>query len=287
MVGKKGELLAQQDVATLVQAGEFFGLLWNGVSEGLVAEISGINPQFHPDSFREANVARGKVAGWRELSQRMIQDPKSLTLRSCDVARFERDVATNLADGSGGTLSFKVNYSVIGVIADGKPERHRFPQSPEEGVPQLEVHLSELYRNSEREILAAMAGIRESQADRGLTASAERVAGSVDGLEAEMFFSGQIAARKLSLMGKTTWYDLRHQAMRTWDLAGFEVTQALASGVCPIDVRQRIEFGRLDDQTGIHPAAYDHNLLETATPALFAAVEPFAKRVTRTAQKGK
>ena len=88
-------------------------------------------------------------------------------------------------------------------------------------------------------------------------------------------------------MGKTTWYDLRNQAMRTWDLAGFVVTQALASDVCPIDVMQRIKLGRLDDQTGIHPAAYDHSLLETAAPALFTAVEPFAKRVTRIAQKGK
>lgn len=286
MARRKGEPLVVEE-AVIDKAGEFFGLLWNGVSESLETEISGINPELHPDSFREANVARAKVAGWKELSQRIIRDPKSLTLRSCDVARSERDIATNLADGSGGTLSFSVKYSVIGVIADGKPERHRFPQSPEEGVPQLQVHLSELYRNSEREILAVMTGTRESQIDRGFTAPAERVAGSTDGLEAEIFFSGQIAARKLSLMGKTTWYDLRNQAMRTWDLAGFEIIEAIASGVCPTNVNQRIKLGRLDDQTGIHPAAYDHSLLKIAAPALFAAVEPFAKRVTRIAQKGK
>lgn len=286
MARRKGEQLVVEE-AVMDQAGEFFGLLWNGVSESLEAQISGINPELRPDSFREANVAKAKVAGWKELSQRMIQDPKSLTLRSCDVARSERDIATNLADGSGGTLSFSVKYSVIGVIADGKPERYRFPQSPEEGVPQLEVHLSELYRNSEREILAAMAGMRESQTDRGFTASAERVAGSADGLEAEIFFSGQIAARKFSLMGKTTWYDLRNQTIRTWDLAGFEIIEAMASGVCPTNVKQRIKLGRLDDQTVIHPAAYDHSLLEIATPALFTTVEPFAKRVARVAQKGK
>jgi hypothetical protein len=285
MARRKGELLV--DEAVQAQAGEFIGLLWEGVSESLGTKISGINLELHPDSFREANVATTKIAGWKELSQRMIRDPKSLTLRSCDVARSERNIATNLVDGSGGTLSFSVKYSVIGVIADGKPERHRFPQSPEEGVPQLEVHLSELYRNSEREILAAMAGMRESQTDRGFTASAERVAGSTDGLEAEIFFSGQIAARKLSLMGKTTWYDLRNQAMRTWNLAGFEITEAMASGVCPIDVKQRIKLGRLDDQTKIHPAAYDHSFLKIAAPALFAAVEPFARRVARIAQKGK
>lgn len=285
MARRKGELLL--DEAVQDQAEDFLELLWNGISEGLSTEISRMNSVLHLDSFREANVARDKVGCWKELSQKMISDPKSLTLRSCDVARSERSVATNLADGSGGTLSFSVKHSVIGAIADSKPERHRFPQSPEEGVPQLEVHLSELYNSSRAEILAAISGTRESQADVGLTSSAEKNAGMVNDLEMEVFLTGRIAAWKFSLMGKTTWYDLRSQTIRTWDLAGFEVIEALASGVCPIDVKQRIKLGRLDDQTVIHPAAYDHSLLEIATPALFTTVEPFAKRVARVAQKGK
>lgn len=281
----KGELLV--DEAVQAQAGELFGLLWNGISEGLNTEIAGMSSTLHPDSFREANVARTKIAGWSELSERMIQDPKSLTLRSCGMTRSEKLVVTNLPDGGGGKLSLETKYSIIGAIFDGKPDHYRFSQSPEEGAPQLEVHLNELYNSSRAEILSAIAGTRGSQSDVGLTSSAERNAGMVNDLEMEAFLEGKIAARKLSLMGKTTWYDLRSQMIRTWDLAGFEVTQAIASGICPIDVKQRIKLGRLDDQTGIHPAAYNHSLLEIAAPALFVAVEPFAKRVMRIAQKGK
>lgn len=285
MARRKGELLV--DEAVQDQAGELIGLLWDGVREGLEREIVGINSKLYPDSFREANVARDKVGCWKELSQKMIRDPRSLTLRSCNITRSERLVVTGLPDGDGGALSLDTKYSIIGAIADSKPDHYRFSQSPEEGAPQLEVHLSELYNSSRAQILAAISGTRESQADVGLTSSTEKNAGMVNDLEMEAFLTGRIAAWKLSLMGKTTWYDLRSQAIRTWDLAGFEVIEALASDDCPIDVKQRIKLGRLDDQTGIHPVAYDHNLLETFTPALFAAVEPFARRVARIAQKGK
>ena len=81
-MSSKNRELVVPDGASMAMAGELFGLLWGGVKEGLDAEISGINPELHPDSFREANVAKTKVIGWKELSQRMVLDPKSLTLNN-------------------------------------------------------------------------------------------------------------------------------------------------------------------------------------------------------------
>lgn len=287
MARRKGELLVVEE-AVQIQASDFLDKLWQGVRVSLEAETEKIQTSgLYPDSLCEANVAITMIDGWKELSRRMVEKPMGLTLRACGITRFQKLVTTNLPDGCGGTLCFEVKHSDVNTIVDGKPDHHRFSQSPEQGTPQLQVDVRELYQSSRAEILGAIAGIRSSQDDVGLTRPAERDFGKANRLETEAFFSGRIAARGLTLTGKTTWFDPRNQAIRTWDLAGFEVIEALASGVCPIDVKQRIKLGRLDDQTGIHPVAYDHNLLETFTPALFAAVEPFVRRVARIAQKGK
>lgn len=283
---KDEQVLVTEDDRT--KAGAFLETLWQGVALALQVETNKMKAsELYPDSLREAEVAAAMISSWEALSQRIIQDPGSLTLRSCGIERTKKLVVTQLPDGSGGKVFFETRYSTVGTIVDGKPDHHRFAQSPERGTPQVEVGLRELYQNSRREILEAITGVRESQSDVGLTAPAESGIGKVDGLETEAFFSGRIVARELTLMGKATWFDPRNQAIRTWDLAGGTVTEALASGVCPVTVNKRMKFGRLDDHTDIHPIAFNHELLETVVPALFAAVEPFARRVARIAQKGK
>lgn len=287
MARRKGEQLVVEE-AVQIQAIDFLDRLWEGVGVALEAETEKMQASgLYSDSLREGNVARAMIGGWKELSRRIVKEPIGLTLRTCDITRFQKLVATNLPDGRGGTLLFEVKHSDINAIVDGKPDHYRFSQSPEKGAPQLAVNLRELYQSSRAEILGAIAGIRSSQDDVGFTKPAETGFGKVDRLETEAFFSGRIAARELTLTGKATWFDPRNQAIRTWDLAGVTVTEALSAGACPVTVNKRMKFGRLDDITNLHSVAFEHELLETAAPALFAAVEPFTKRVARTAQKGK
>lgn len=287
-MAKKNCELAVQDQAALTKASELLGALWQGVQEGLGQERVSIQANgLYPDSLREAEVAISLVDGWGKLSDRLIKNPRSLTLRSCGITRLDKLVETGLPDGDGGNLSLRTKYSTVETITDNKPENHRFPLSPEESVPQLEIRLTELYSDSAREALAAISGIRGSQCDVGLTSSACNNFGKVDELEMEAFLAGSIVARKLSVLGKGTWYDPKRHEVTSWGLAGFEITEDLISDICPIGVKRRMRFGRNDDQTNLHPVAFQHDLLAETAPALFTAVEPLTRMVIKNIEKSK
>lgn len=287
-MGKRNCELVAQDPASVAKAELLLAGLWLGVSEGLTVQVESIEAYgYYPDSLREANVAKNLVDDWRVLSERAVNNPKSLTLRSCELTRTQKLVETNLFDGDGGKVVLSTKYSILSAIFDCKPIDYKFGGRPEEGTPQLEVNLVELYSDSLREARAAMSGTLNSQVDVGLTKSPEKKYGDVGNLEIEAFLIGKIAARKLNFMGKTTWYDTVGHTLKTWDLAGFQLNEAVSPEVCPFEAQRRMKFGKMDDQTGVHPLSYEHKLLEESAPALFTAVEPLAKMVVKNIEKSK
>lgn len=287
-MGKKGCEVAVEDQAILVKANALLGALWQGVQEGLEQDRANIQGSGrYPDSLKEAEVAMGLVDEWQRLSGVIVQNPKSLTLRSCELTRTQKLVETNLVNQDGAKVVLQTKYSVVKAIVDSRRADYRFAAAPEEGTPQLEVDLVEMFEDSLRDARAAMSGTLSSQADVGFNRSPESKCGQTASLGIEAFAIGRIAARRLSLTGKTTWYDTDDRRIRTWNLAGYQLNEAVDLTICPFDVKKTTRLDRSGTQFELHPISYDHGFLEGSAPALFAAVEPFAKMVQKHIEKSK
>lgn len=241
-------------------AATFLHELWDGVRPQI--EQVHDEPQESGDSERplQTIVALELVTKWDRLTQQVVRDPKRLQLKEPDILRAERALILPPLSPDESETVMPVRYSTVTVLVDQIPQGISLPLNPQRASPQVRVALTEMFRDSQRDVRNALEGILASQSEASSLTASSRLSDAEAGLLG-------VLAREFALTGKATFFNAREHRVWTWDLGELTVGVPI-SGMTV--VRSGVRYGKGKDEVTrfLHPLSFDHEALDAGVLGL-------------------
>lgn len=172
---------------------------------------------------QQAQMARKYLPRWKEISQRLLTSPKSLTFRDSGIEFSEENIQVLPNNPKEPPVNLPLKYSYFHGIVDLDSPNGGIPQTKESAKPQIEFGIKELFRDSRRELHASIVGMEEALSGLGTTWLRESTLGGRDFIQALIRGANSRIVLDISLVGKAVYYDPAIKTFQPLNLLGVRI----------------------------------------------------------------
>lgn len=255
----------------------FLHELWSGLRPHAEQTLEHLQQRGTDEQVLQTKLALALLREAENLSVELVRRPETLEIAEANIMRSTRRLDLPSISSGEPPTTIPVKYSTVTATVERKPKAKRLPRDPNNALAQVLVELTEMFRDSQREVLTVLQEISVSYPDR------PGEIGHLSEIEAGLM---GIQTRTVGMTEKATWWNQQRRRIWTWNLAGFESSQAASGAVV---VRSTVQYGRedTDAEVRLHDLSFDHDALGTGMLGLLGdrdhvgAIEPFVRLVEK------